>query len=196
MFLNREIEVHEIPVSVEFELDNATTFNGAWGSFELSWCPLMLSQCLACFEVAWIVLQNSTCKASKQKWQCVLMELQQLVNGLDSSGILLRMCLKWFWIKRTRGFEGGLWFAELALFCKKMWFLSIRVLWGWKARASGLQGYAKLVWKLCFSSIYQMCVLWDFGHLTCFESKDVKWPSYGLYRLVTSMLKLVYYAWD
>ena len=28
-FLNREIEVHEILVSVEFELENVATFNGA-----------------------------------------------------------------------------------------------------------------------------------------------------------------------
>ena len=90
------------------------------------------------------------------------MELQQLVNGLDSSGILFGMCLKCFWTKRMRGFDGGLWFAELALFWAEMEILCTRGLERSKTRVSGLQGYEKLVWKLCLSSIYQICELWAF----------------------------------
>ena len=119
MFLNREIEVHEIPVSVDFELDNAATSKGAWGSFELAWGPMKLFQCLACFEVTWIVLQNSTCKTLKQKWKCVLMVLQLAMGYLDSLGMLVGRCLKYLWTKRKIEFGYGLKFAELTLFCKK-----------------------------------------------------------------------------
>ena len=44
------------------------------------------------------------------------MELQWLENGLDSLGVLLRKCLKWFGTKRTRQICFGLVFAENALF--------------------------------------------------------------------------------
>ena len=39
-----------------------------------------------------------------------------LEKGLDSLGVLFRMCLKWFGTKRTSGICFGLVFAENALF--------------------------------------------------------------------------------
>ena len=46
--------------------------------------------------------------------------LQLLENGLDSLGVLFRMCLKWFQAKRTRQFAFGNGSADDALFWAEM----------------------------------------------------------------------------
>ena len=65
------------------------------------------------------MLQNSICKASKQKLQCVLRVLQLAMDDLDSLDMLVGRCLKYLWTKHTMEFGYGLKFAELAMFCKK-----------------------------------------------------------------------------
>ena len=97
------------------------------------------------------MLQNSTCKALKQKWQCVLRVLQLAMDDLDSLGMLVGRCLKYLWTKRTMEFGYGLKFAELALFCKKMGNLCTRSFERQKGRVSGLLGGIKLVCNVCVS---------------------------------------------
>ena len=70
--------------------------------------------------------QNSTCKALKQKWQCVLKVLQLAMDDLDSLDMLVGRCLKYLWEKRTIEFDDGLQNAKLTLFCRKMEILSMR----------------------------------------------------------------------
>ena len=95
--------------------------------------------------------QNSTCKALKQKWQCVLKVLQLAMDDLDSLGMLVGRCLKWFWTKRTRGFDYGDGSAGLALFCKKTVILCAREFERRRSRVSGLLGGMKLVYNVCVS---------------------------------------------
>ena len=102
------------------------------------------------------MLQNSTCKALKQKWQCVLRVLQLAMDDLDSLGMLVGKCLKSFWTKRTMEFGYGLKFAELALFCSKTGILCTRGFERQKGRVSGLLGGMKLVYNVCVSWFLQM----------------------------------------
>ena len=66
------------------------------------------------------MLQNSTCKASKQKWQCVLMVLQLAMEVWNSSGELNGRYWNKFEAKRTRESGDGGGSTGLALFCRKM----------------------------------------------------------------------------
>ena len=59
------------------------------------------------------------------------------------------MCLKWFKAKRTRQFQSGLWFAELALFWAEMEFLVHLGVWE--------------AWQSCFwlKTICWTCFKWS-----------------------------------
>ena len=119
------------------------------------------------------------------------MELQSMANGWDNLGGLYGMYWNWFGTKRM----GGLWFgnqnAEAALFCKKMVFLCFGRLRGWIARASDSRQYAKVVWNAYKLCSYQISKIWIFCKFTWFWSKSVKWYKTGLYRLSSSMHKIV-----
>ena len=58
------------------------------------------------------------------------MVLQQLVDDLDSSGMLVGRCLKYLWAKRTMEFDDGLQNAELTCFARKWGFCALGVLRG------------------------------------------------------------------
>ena len=81
---------------------------------------------------------QSTCKASKQKWQCVLMVLQLAMEVWNSSGKLNGRYWNKFEAKRTRESGDGGGSLGLALFCRKTVFLCIRRFKGSRARASDL----------------------------------------------------------
>ena len=62
------------------------------------------------------------------------MELQLLNNGLDSSGVLYGMCLKWFKIKHTSEICFGLVFVEMALFWAEVGVFVLKGVWeAWKS---------------------------------------------------------------
>ena len=115
------------------------------------------------------------------------MELQWLGSDWDSLGRLYGVCWKRFGAKRTRQLEDGSETAELALFCKKMWFWCFGRLEDLLARASDLMWDAKLVWNVYNTCLYQIAKLCAFCKLTWFWSKSEKWPRPGLYRLAPSM---------
>ena len=124
--------------------------------------------------------ENSTCKALKQKWQCVLEVLQLAMDDLDSLDMLVGRCLKYLWTKRTMEFGYGLKFAELALFCSKTGILCTRRFWRQKGRVYGLLGAIKLVYNVCVSWFLQMWKMACILQVSSFSSKSVCTLNAGL----------------
>ena len=86
--------------------------------------------------------------------------------GLDSSGVMYGMCLKWFQAKRTRQNGNGLVFAEVALFLAEMGFLCLRVFESLTIRVLGLLQYSELVLNnanTCFYQMEELCGLLQVG---------------------------------